>query len=102
MKSLMNIFWAICLSLFLLGQANAQIIVVKKPHKPKVLVVKTSKPGPNQIWINGHWKVKKNKYVWTKGYWVKAKEQHSWVEGRWKKVRGGWKWIPGHWKRVRK
>ncbi|KAA3610514.1 MAG: hypothetical protein D8M58_06710 [Calditrichaeota bacterium] len=100
MKLLKNILFAIFISLFFAGNANSQIIVTKKPNKPKVLVVKTKQPGSNYVWINGHWKVHKNKYVWKKGHWVKARKHHVWIPGHWKEVRKGWKWIPGHWKNL--
>ncbi len=102
MKSILNLILAIFISALLVGQANAQILVVKKPNKPKVLVVKTAKPGPNYKWIDGHWKVHNNKYVWTKAHWVKARKHHVWIPGHWKNVRKGWKWIPGHWKKLRR
>lgn len=100
MRSVLNFILAFCLSVFFLGHANAQIIVVKKPHRPKILVVKTAKPSPNHRWIGGHWKVHNNRYVWNKGHWVKARKHHTWIRGHWKEVHKGWKWIPGHWKRL--
>jgi len=37
---------------------------------PKVYVVK---PGPNYVWVDGHWKVNKyGKTVWVPGHWKKV------------------------------
>jgi len=102
MKSLLNIIIAIFFTLFLLGQANAQIFVAKKPQKPKIMVVKSSKPGPGYKWIDGRWKVHNNKYIWAKGYWIKAHKHSVWIPGYWKKAPRGWKWIPGHWKNLKR
>lgn len=87
------------LALFLFSSlASAQIIVVKKPVRPKIAIVKPTKPGKKYIWVNGHWAVRGGKYVWVKGNWAKKKPGAKWISGHWKKVPGGWKWIPGHWK----
>ncbi len=102
MKSILNIILAICFSLLFIGSSNAQIIIAKKPNKPKVLVVRTAKPGTNYKWIDGHWKVYNNRYTWTKGHWAKARKHHVWIPGHWKEVPKGWKWIPGHWKKLRR
>ena len=37
-------------------------------------LVTVSKPGPNHIWVEGHWKVNKHsKKVWVPGHWKKYK-----------------------------
>jgi len=81
--------------------SNAQVIIKIKPLRPKVVVVKPKAPGPNFVWINGHWKWSKRvvKYVWAKGHWSKRRRGANWVSGHWADVPGGHKWIPGHWKR---
>lgn len=86
------------------NMANSQVVVKVKPAKPKVVIVKADvpKPGPNHIWIDGHWTCEKKtkSYVWKKGHWVKPKKGKVWIPGHWKKVPGGHKWMSGHWKRV--
>ncbi|MEL6192087.1 MAG: hypothetical protein AAFR66_08560 [Bacteroidota bacterium] len=81
--------------------SQAQVIVVKKPVRPKVVVVKKT-CGPRNIWVDGHWTYNRraNKYVWVKGRCVKRKRGHRWVAGKWVKVPRGWKWVPGVWVRV--
>ncbi len=92
----------IFLVLFLFSSfAGAQIVVVKKPVRKKVVVVKPAKPGKNHVWIGGRWVVSGGKYVWTKGKWSRKKPGKNWVPGHWKKVQAGWKWIPGHWRVIR-
>ncbi len=102
MKPLLNIGLAFCFCFLLISPSTAQILVIKKPHKPKIIVVKTSKPGLEYTWIDGHWIVKNNNYHWKKGHWVKARKHHIWIPGHWKEMRKGWKWIPGHWKKLRR
>ncbi|MEM6763629.1 MAG: hypothetical protein AAF824_23035 [Bacteroidota bacterium] len=80
---------------------QAQVVVVTKPVKPKVVVVKKV-CGPRSVWIDGHWTYNRRvgRYVWIKGTCVKRKVGHRWVAGRWVKVARGWKWVPGRWARV--
>ncbi len=82
-----------------LSSVQGQVVVVKRPVKPDVVVVKKKRPGPDYIWIEGRWRWNKkaNRYVWVKPQWVKVKKNREWIPGHWKKVPGGWKWIPGHW-----
>ena len=88
------------MGLFLTIQnVNSQVIIKVKPVKPKVVVVKPAKPGPNHIWKDEHWQwnPKKKEYVWIEGHWIKRKKGKNWIPGHWKKVPAGCKWIPGHW-----
>lgn len=94
--ALLFVFWGF-------GQLNAQVVVVK-PERPKVVVVKPKAPAKNHIWVEGDWvwSPKQKAYVWKKGRWIKHPKGKKYVPGHWKKVRGGWKWIPGHFKRGRR
>lgn len=79
---------------------SAQVVVVK-PVKPNVVVVKPHAPSKKHIWVEGYWKWNKrlHKYEWVEGHWVRARKNKVWVPGHWAKVPGGWKYVPGHWKR---
>ncbi len=92
-----KIFIMLCF-VFILFCVQRTLIVEKEPPPP-MKEVHTPSPGPNQIWIDGHWEWKKGGYVWVPGHWVKKPKKHSvWVPGHWKKTRKGWIWVPGHWK----
>lgn len=102
MKKFLFISMIFCAGLFICNDnLSAQVVVKIKPARPKVEVVKPSKPGPKHIWIDGHWKwdKKRKEYVWVKGHWSKPRKGHAWVPGHWQKVPGGFKWVPGHWRR---
>ncbi len=101
MKSFIRITFVFLILFLFSSFANAQIVVVKKPIRQKVVVVKPAKPGKKYVWIGGHWAVRSGKYVWKKGKWAKKKTGKNWVSGHWKKVPAGWKWIPGHWRVIR-
>lgn len=65
---------------------------------PGKVVVKPLKPGPNYVWVAGHWSWKGGRYHWVNGHWLKKKRGKVWVAGHWKKKRGRWIWVPGHWR----
>ena len=84
--------------------AAAQVVVVKRPQKPAVLLVKKDKPDSDHIWIDGHWRWDKGakEYVWEPGHWIKNRTGFRFVPGKWKKMPTGWKWVPGTWVTVKK
>ncbi len=65
---------------------------------PRKIRIKSKRPGPNYIWVKGHWEWKRGRYVWRNGYWKKRKKNRRWVSGHWKKGPAGWVWVPGHWR----
>ena len=98
MTTIRSILFSVLLLFALSSISNAQFVVVKKPIRPKVVVVKTAKPGKSFVWIGGHWKVTGNKHVWVNGRWAKNRPGHRWVKGHWKRSRGCWIWVGGYWK----
>lgn len=98
MTAIKSILFTVVLLFTLSSFLPAQLVVVKKPIHPKVVVVKPAKPGKKHVWIDGHWKVKGNKYVWVKGRWAKKRLDKIWVKGQWERKRSGWIWVGGYWK----
>ena len=60
--------------------------------------IRTMKPGPQFIWISGHWKWSGNRYSWVQGHWVKNRPGRHWVAGHWERRGPRWVWIKGHWR----
>lgn len=71
------------------------VYVNQSPPAPKVETSPPA-PGPNAVWIAGHWKWQVNKYIWVAGQWDKT-PQGQWVPGRWQKRPRGYVWVAGHW-----
>ena len=65
---------------------------------PRKVVVRTAKPGPQYVWVQGHWTWRGGSYHWINGHWKKKKRGKVWVAGHWKKRRGRWVWVAGHWR----
>jgi hypothetical protein len=68
------------------------------PPSPKK-EVRHHKPGPNYIWISGHYEQRHGRWVWIGGHWAKKRHGMVWVEGHWVKRGKRWVWIKGHWKK---
>jgi len=98
MTTIRSILFSVLVIFAFTSISSAQIVVVKKPIRPKVVVVKTAKPGKICVWIDGHWKVSGSKYVWVKSRCVKNRPGHRWIKGHWKRKRGGWIWVGSYWK----
>ena len=80
----------------LLAGCTSTVYVPSPPPAARV-EVKSSRPGPNYVWIDGHWKWNGRRYAWVDGHWNKKKAGH-WVPGHWTKRPRGWVYVPGHWK----
>lgn len=69
--------------------------VIPAPPPPRQEAV--PRPRRGQVWEEGHWEWRGNRYQWVRGHWVQARSGHQyrqphWVEreGRWEFNRGGW------------
>jgi hypothetical protein len=73
------------------------VYVPAPPPAPRA-EVQPSCPGPDVVWVKGHWKWNGRKYKWVDGHWAKQRNKGHWVSGHWAKRPRGWVWVPGHWK----
>ncbi len=71
-----------------------------QPVRNNVIVVKSSCPSPNHIWIDGDWiwDNQSNQYVYVEGKWIVPNVGKVWVPGHWKNTQYGWFWRKGHWR----
>lgn len=56
------------------------------------------RPGPEYVWIRGHWGYAGGAYAWVPGRWERPDGRRRWVDGRWAHDRNGWFYIEGHWR----
>lgn len=74
------------------------VVAVRRPPPDRVEIITTS-PGPDYIWIRGHWGWQANDYVWVTGRWDRPYAGYRrWEPGRWRHVRGGYVWVEGRWR----
>jgi hypothetical protein len=76
----------------------AGVVYIPEPPPAPKKDVKSPRPHPKAVWVDGHWKWAGNHYQWVPGHWVKNPKGH-WVAGHWKKTPRGWKWAKGHWRK---
>ncbi|MFQ5602363.1 MAG: hypothetical protein ACE5HS_03775 [bacterium] len=80
------------------SEAGARIYVrIGPPAKKTVRVVKPIKTLKNAVWVKGHWKYQKGRYVWVDGHFVKARPKYTYVQPYWVKTPRGYYFVPGHW-----
>jgi len=76
----------------------AATVYVPQPPPPLKEEIKSPRPGPKAVWVEGHWKWSHGQHVWVPGHWVKN-PKGVWVKGHWKKTPRGWVWKKGYWRR---
>jgi len=68
------------------------------PPAAQVEVIGTA-PGPDFVWIHGHYRWEAIHYVWGAGQWERRPHASAaWVDGRWMHHSNGWYWQEGHWR----
>ena len=65
-------------------------------ERSEVIVVR---PGPDYVYVRGHWGYGGGGYAWVPGRWERPDRAHRrWAEGHWAHDRNGWYWIEGRWR----
>ncbi|HVY69122.1 MAG TPA: hypothetical protein VHH73_04305 [Verrucomicrobiae bacterium] len=90
----------ICAGLLMAGcatEVGGSYEVYDAPPPPQVEVIPVS-PGPNYVWVGGHWGWH-NRWTWEPGhYYARPHARAVWVDGRWNHGRRGYHYSPGHWR----
>lgn len=90
----------VLLACFLLVAISACVVARPRVAPPPLKTeVRPVKPGPNYVWISGHWKWSHSRYVWVTGHWTKPRPGYTWVKGHWQRRGNHWVYIKGHWRR---
>lgn len=90
---------SVILSFFIFSNISCVVTpkpIRKAPPPPRKEYV-SKKPGPDYVWVKGHWVLRNGLWQWVRGYWIKKKKGKVWVQGHWVKRHGKWVWVPGHW-----
>src|SRR5436189_1653735 len=70
-----------------------------KPPPPLRVEATGRPPGPEYVWVSGHYEWNGRQYIWRAGRWVpKPYERAIYMEGYWEQRAGGWIWVPGTWR----
>jgi hypothetical protein len=67
------------------------------PLRHEVIV---ARPGPEYIYVRGHWIYGRNGgYAWAPGRWLRPEgARRRWEEGQWVHERRGWYYTEGRWR----
>lgn len=93
-----NLSWLILVGFIFTMVAGCVVAGPTMAPPPAKKEVRTARPGPNYVWITGHWNWSSGRYVWIRGHWVKNKPGKNWVPGHWTKKGRRYVWIKGHWR----
>jgi len=78
-----------------------EMMVVRSAPPPEAAEVVAVSPGPDHVFIRGHWEWNGSRYVWKHGRYLRRPSDRAvWVEGHWQSSELGWFWQAGHWAEV--
>jgi hypothetical protein len=76
------------------------VVIPATPPPPQAEVV-TIAPGPNFVWVTGHWAWQprgRRHWTWVRGTWIARPSQAAvWTPGHWVAAEHGWVWVEGQW-----
>jgi hypothetical protein len=75
-----------------------RVVYVRSAPPPEAAEVVAVSPGPDHLYIRGHWEWDGTHYVWKHSRYLRRPNDRAvWVEGHWQSSEMGWFWQPGHW-----
>jgi hypothetical protein len=75
-----------------------EIVVMETPPAPQVEAMGVT-PGPDYVWMSGHWTRSGDRWVWTSGRWeLRPSATSIYMPGHWEKRGAGYVWREGYWK----
>jgi hypothetical protein len=76
----------------LLADVSVHIDIAGPPAPRHEVIVESSRPGPDYVWVAGYWGGAPGNYVWSSGHWDRPPHGHEhahWVAPRWQKGNDG-------------
>jgi hypothetical protein len=93
-----SVLFSLLLGLPSASDAGTRVYVRVGPPTP-IVEVRSVRPGPRYVWVNGYHRWDGRAYVWSPGRWVVPPRAHAvWVAPRWSHNRHGWFVVEGHWR----
>jgi hypothetical protein len=73
-------------------------VIVQESPPPPMVERRPRQPGPDFVWIEGHWSWARHRggWVWIAGHWDR-RPGYVWIAGHWDHRREGWIWVEGRW-----
>jgi len=82
------------------GSTVSTIVVAPNPPPPPRAEARPAAPGPEMVWMSGHWswKPEAGSYAWIEGkYAMPPRPRAAWLPGSWTQHPDGWVWEEGRW-----
>ena len=81
------------------ASAAARVYVRVGPPAP-IVEVRTARPGPRYVWVDGYQNWNGRAYAWVPGRWaIPPRARTAWVPGHWVHTSRGWYFVDGRWRR---
>ena len=91
-----------------LAEGQAVELAIEKPaaggrmiarHHGQIVLVRGAIPGPEWVWVPGHYRWQAGGYLWDDGHWDRVpRGKKHWERGHWRHDRRGWYWQDGRWR----
>lgn len=74
-----------------------QVLPAPPPPPPRM----AHRPGARRgnVWVEGHWEWRANRYRWVDGYWMRARPGYGYSQPQWVQRNGQWVYVRGEWRR---
>ena len=80
------------------ASAPPRRVYIMRPPPTDVVEVVPAQPGPEYVWVRGHYRWDDGDYRWVNGHWQVAPQGfREWVPGHWINRHDQWFWVEGHW-----
>jgi hypothetical protein len=74
---------------------GARIYLQETPPAPRMERHERA-PGPDFVWIQGHWNHHHGRWEWMRGHWDR-RPGYMYIPGHWQQEGPGWVWIEDQW-----
>ena len=68
-----------------------------EPPAPPAVAPPPPQPGPDMVYIPGHWSWQGDHYVWMAGFWRPIREGYVWVPAHYRWTPFGYVYVAGYW-----
>jgi hypothetical protein len=80
-----------------------RVAYVRPAPSPEAVEVVAVAPGPDNVYVRGHWEWDGSRYVWVISRSIRRPSPHAvWIPAHWQNSPHGWYWQAGRWAGGRK
>jgi len=77
---------------------DVHIVRLAPPAPRNEIIVESSRPAPEHVWVSGDWHWNGREWIWIGGRWDRPPIERSvWIRASYRHRHGHWEYVPGHW-----